>query len=599
MHPITRALRRRDLWIVVGLILLAVGLPALVGVVSGAISIPHNDDFAYRRAALTLYETGRLEFTGWAVMTLVGLLAATMPLLWLAQGGAWAFAVTVAIFATIGIVASYALARRVLSPGRAGFAVLLAILVPGFMLYTTAYMTEVPAFAMEVSCLAIGAAALDRPTDGHRWRWLVASLAVGCYAFGIREYALAAPLAVLAAAAASDRGGRRLPYVIALVVVAVVCAAIYLFTAALPGQGGVGLALPTPNTTRRVLDAIQVVSFALAPALVFAGWSWIPHWWRSRDSFAAGLGGLAGLAVASVVYLEQLVTRIGGIRGPGVFVGNVFDAYGSLGVDQLAGDRPVLFAAPWWDLLNDVALVATFVGMVLLGAALAVGARRLLRAIDLRSAPTPVGSVTGMLAVFALIFAAGTAFLGLTVIIFDRYTWPLALPLAILLLRRPPSDSVPAPTRGGAQARDPARTAARHPSTTWLAAGALVVAVATTSFVLLLNEAAFDGARWRMGEEAVRLGFAPDTVDAGLEWVGLHATGRVELAARQVPERTGYSVKFPSFEACAVVSSTPLGYADFRLILIRPDAYRLLLIAGPSEPLYLYRVAGPDCPPDV
>jgi hypothetical protein len=129
-----------------------------------------------------------------------------------------------------------------------------------------------------------------------------------------------------------------------------------------------------------------------------------------------------------------------------------------------------------------------------------------------------------------------------------------------------------------------------------VAAGALLAVTAMTSLVLLFNEAAFDGARWRMGDEAVRLGFAADTVDAGLEWVGLHAAGPVALAARQVPERTGYSVKFPSFHACAIVSSRPLDFVDFELILTRPDAYRLLLVGGPSETLYLYRVAGPACP---
>jgi hypothetical protein len=76
----------------------------------------------------------------------------------------------------------------------------------------------------------------------------------------------------------------------------------------------------------------------------------------------------------------------------------------------------------------------------------------------------------------------------------------------------------------------------------------------------------------------------------------LHATGPVSLAARQVPDRTGYSVKFPTFHACAVVSSTPLDIADLELVVTRPDAYRLLLAVGPSEPLYLYRVRGSGCP---
>ncbi len=590
--------RHRDAWIVLGLIAFTVGLPAVVGIVSGAITAPRNDDFAYRRAALMLLQHGRLEFTGWAVMTLVGQLAATLPLLWLTSGSAAAFATTTALFAVVAIVASYSVARRLLPPGRAGLAVLLAVLVPGFLLYTTAYMTEVPAFAMEMSCLAIGAVALERSPETYRWRWLAASLVVGCYAFSIREYALAAPLAVLAATAASDRHGRRLPYVAGLVAVAAVCAVIYFWTAGLPGQGAVGLAAPTPHTTRRVLDAIGVISLTLAPAILIAAWTWLPRWWRSRDGFAAIVGGLAGLGIATVVYLEQLVTRIGGPGGPDIFVGNVFDQYGSLGVEQLAGRRPVLFASPSWDLLNDVALVATFGGLALLGAALVVERHRLLRALDLRSVPTPLGTAPGMLALFAVIFVTGTAFLGLTVIIFDRYTWPLALPLAIILLRRPGPTAAAEQWRADSPAQ-PAGTPPRRsgPSLAmWATAGALFILTAATSLALLLNEAAFDGARWRIGDEAVRLGFAPNTVDAGLEWVGLHATGPVELAARQVPDRTGYSVKFPTFQACAIVSSTPLDWVYVELVVKRFDAYRLLLVAGPSEPLYLYRVGGPRCP---
>jgi hypothetical protein len=439
---------------------------------------------------------------------------------------------------------------------------------------------------------------LDRSPEEHRWRWLAAALAVGCYAFSIREYALAAPLAVVVAAAASDRHGRRLPYLLGLVAVGIGCAAIYIVAAAFPGQGAVGLEPPTPHTTRRVLDAIGVVSLTLAPAILVAAWTWVPRWWRSRDRLAAVAGGLFGLGIATVVYLEQLVTRIGGPGGPDFFVGNVFDRYGSLGVEQLAGRRPVLFASPWWDLLNDLALVATFGGLTLLGAALVVERHRLLRAVDLRSVPTPLGTAPGILALFAVIFAAGTAFLGLTVIIFDRYTWPLVLPLAVILLRLP--GPTPALEDGRAAALDGlAGTADRRPGrpvAMWVAAGVLFAVAATTSLALLLNEAAFDGARWRIGDEAVRLGFAADTVDAGLEWVGLHATGPVQLAARQVPDRTGYSVKFPTFHACAIVSSTPLDWVDVELVVKRFDAYRLLLVVGPSEPLYLYRVIRPGCP---
>ncbi|MEO8570824.1 MAG: glycosyltransferase family 39 protein [Chloroflexota bacterium] len=574
----------RHLWIVAGLIVLAVAAPAVVGVISGSILAAHNDDFAYRRAAIALYQTGHFQLTGWAVMTLVGLLVATQPLLWLAGGGPLAFAATTAVFGVIAIVASYSLARRVLSPGLAGFAVLLMELLPGFMLYTTAYMTEVPAIALEMACLAIGAAALQRSPAEHRWAWLVASLTVGCYAFSIRDYALAAPIAVLVTAAASERRGRTFPYAVAAVAVVTVCLAIYRYSASLPGQEGVGLQAPTPETVRRVLDAVGPVAFTLSPALLIALRNWIPHWWRSPRRRDALLGATAGMGVAAIVNLDRLLALIGaGPRDlPPMFVGNVFTQFGSLGPLVFAGDRPLLYPTLAWDVLNGVAMAAAFVALAFLGAFLVAERRRLLDALDVGARPTCLGSPTGMLAVFAVVFAAGTILLGVTVILFDRYTWPLVLPLAVLLLVRP--DPRPAVVPAGRE------------TGVLILSGALVALIATTSMVLFLNAAAFDSARWRMGDAAVRLGFAAETVDAGLEWVGFHATGLARLAAPGAPSMTEYAVKFPSFHQCAVASSTPLDFPGFTLILTQADGYRLLLFAGPTEPMYLYRVAREGCP---
>jgi len=98
-------------------------------------------------------------------------------------------------------------------------------------------------------------------------------------------------------------------------------------------------------------------------------------------------------------------------------------------------------------------------------------------------------------------------------------------------------------------------------------------------------------------DEAVRRGFAAETVDAGFEWVGFHGTGLAELRALSEPSMTEYAVKFPSFRQCAVASSSPLDFPWFTWVLTRDNAYRLLLIAGPEEPMYLYRVSGPGCPP--
>ena len=84
-----------------------------------------------------------------------------------------------------------------------------------------------------------------------------------------------------------------------------------------------------------------------------------------------------------------------------------------------------------------MALIAVFVALAMLGVAVAVEGRRVLSAIDLRRRPSPVGSVLGLLVTFAVIYGVGLVAFGLAVSVFDRYLWPLVLPIAIVLLWRP------------------------------------------------------------------------------------------------------------------------------------------------------------------
>jgi hypothetical protein len=126
-------------------------------------------------------------------------------------------------------------------------------------------------------------------------------------------------------------------------------------------------------------------------------------------------------------------------------------------------------------------------------------------------------------------------------------------------------------------------------------AAVLVAALASTSIALLLNSDAFAAARWRMGEFAVSDGHAPGTVDAGMEWVGYNARGVAKVGAVPTPTEMWYDAWWPSFRLCAMVSSSPLALPGFQLEHADIEAYRMLLVDGPQEPLYLYRVAGPGC----
>jgi hypothetical protein len=580
---------------------LGVGLPAVLGIVSGSIVIPHNDDPIFRRVALTMYETGRLELVIYTPMTLIGQLAFNAPFLWLLQGSAWAFAISTALLSIIAIVAAYDLARRVLSAQWATFAVLNLLLVPGFLLYTTAFMTDGPAFAGEALCLALGAAALHRTDEAERWRWFIASLVVGVWAFSIREIALAAPAAVLAAGLVSDRRGRWIPYIVAGLGVIGSSLAIYGFMSQLPGGSISELSPFSPEKLETTRRGFGTLGLMLAPSIVVSAAIWIPRLGRSGRWAGPLLGTLGGLAVGWVLFRDELLRLPDSDAAWQVLVGNIFVADGAPGTGALAGGRPVLFSAPIWGAFNVVAVIATVGGLALLGAYGGACWRGVLSALDLRRRDSPFGSVAGQLAIFAIVLGVGTFAFGLLGSMFDRYLWPLVLPLSILLLAGPSvaarAEAAP-PTEEGVDRSSRARPVYRveNPAA-WLAGGTLLGVLGVASLVLMMNSFAFDAARWRLGEEAVQRGIPAGTVDAGMEWVTFHATGFGDIHRVATGPGMWYTAWWSSFHPCALVSASLLDIPGFRLEAVQIDAYRLLLFAGPESPLYLYRVAGTGCPP--
>lgn len=131
-------------------------------------------------------------------MSVVGQPFLAQPFLWVSAGQDWAFPALAVVAAAIGLIAAYWLARRLVSLNRAALAVITLIVFTGFWVTTTSFMTDVPAIATELVCLALGAAGLSSRGSTAR-RWFIVSLAAGCIAFSIREFGLAAPVAVIAA----------------------------------------------------------------------------------------------------------------------------------------------------------------------------------------------------------------------------------------------------------------------------------------------------------------------------------------------------------------------------------------------------------------
>ena len=574
---------KRDIWALVALLAIAVVLPTVVGAISGSLDMPRNDDWSYRGIALHLFETGRLELDGAAATMLVGQIVVAQPFLWLSGGATWGLTTVGVLSAVIAIVAGYLLVRRLVTPGRAALAMLILPLFPGFLPYAASFMTDLPAIAAEFVCLGLGIVALR---GGRiRGRWLLASLAVGVFGFTVREFSLAAPASVLAAAVLVQP--RRLrPWLSGFAVVAV-CVAIYYVRSRLPNQTGVTVHPISDYSSDRVARAVSSLAFVLLPAAVVAAATWWRRW-RLPD---VAVGALLGSYLVHQRIIDLVATGV----VPPVLLDNLATQWGTPIQYMTFGSRPVLFSDIAWSAINGLALIATIVLVAVGAGVFGFHVRRALRAP--RSIPVRLASPAGILLMFSVATAMGLIVFGLIGTIFDRYLWPLVPTLASLMLMRPLGqqrgvdfrESVVDEVDG--QRSGVARPIGVIPAVT---AAALILLLGGMGLSLMLNSAAFDPARWSAAERLVDLGVPAESIDAGIEWVGYHATSPMEYA-HPVPAATWWEALWPSFRLCGFVATTPQNLPGARLVEVDLHAYRLLLFAGQDETLYLYRVEGPQC----
>lgn len=551
---------RADLAIIIAILLLGVAIPAAMAVATHAFNIPRNDDWAYRRVLFDFARSGRYSLVGWGTMTLVGQILWATPFVLLLGPHPWVPGVAVAVTSVIGLGAAYYLSRQLL--GRAGSAaVLLTLLVlPGFVLNTSSFMTDVPAFAADATCLALGAVALTR-RDWPRWAWTAASMAVGILGFSVRQFDLAAPLAVLGVLAVSD-GRNWARYAGTAAGVLLACGALYAWTTRLPGYQHQAFGLPTVPSLGTVAASYFTMALFVTP--------WLPRalarcWAQAAPrAWAAAALTLAGGALLTVL-------------GQHLFVGDYMTRSGVTGGLVLFGVRPNLFPEPIWR-LTDVVAVGAGAALAFVVASTHGGGRG-------RDGGT--GPVRHLVMVFTVFNSVGLVVFGLVVRtnIWDRYLWPIAWGTVLLLAsRRAP---------GAAHATN--RRVRRPGVASGAAAGALSLGLVLVTAALTLNSDAYDGARWSAGQDAVKAGFPARTVDAGFEWVGDHASVKAVPAARRrgALYEAWYDEMFPGFRECAFVSGSLLSWTS--LPLVRTVRYNELAVAIP-EKLYVYATDAPGCP---
>ena len=110
------SLDRRDVFAIAVLGLIGVGIPLWLAAAAGAIGIPTIDDWVYMRGPLTCLTPAPSTCPDTRRQS-IGQLLMVQPLLELSGGDPWAFTAFGLIMTSIGIVATYLLARRFVGTG--------------------------------------------------------------------------------------------------------------------------------------------------------------------------------------------------------------------------------------------------------------------------------------------------------------------------------------------------------------------------------------------------------------------------------------------------------------------------------------------------
>ncbi len=186
--------------------------------------------------------------------------------------------------------------------------VLLILAFPGFARSSATFMTDVPTYALMMLCLLLGTRWLQ--DDGGRVG-LIASLGAGLLAVSIREFALAAPIAILVAAWARNRPQERVWLAGVSIVLAAGLVGVAYLSASLSGHGAP--ATLNPRALIALAPAFATLAAVLLPATLLYVGRRLPS--ISREQI------LVAVALVGLLVVEP--------RGP--LLGNLWTQYGSTG----------------------------------------------------------------------------------------------------------------------------------------------------------------------------------------------------------------------------------------------------------------------------
>jgi hypothetical protein len=554
--PVERATR----WAPVAVVALAVLLPLVLTSMGGADGLPRNDDWSYRDLLWRWHDHGDLRLGGWESMTLVGQLLLAWPVVAAFPRNVVALQVFTLVVGALGALAAYGALRRFVSVPRAFLATALTIISPLYTPLAMSFMTDVPAFATQAVCSWLGASAVTPQVRRPR-RWFAAAVAVGLFGVTIREYAVVAPAAVLVVFGARAWGRRDREALVATAVATVIGAIFVAGFVAWRRSWANSLSLEPGvpdgfgDFGRAAVFTVVTLAFLVLPALAFAPLrrlvrSMVTTRWSVVLVVSAAIVLVAG-AVATWEWSPPLL-------------GPYLDQRGALGNDILPGDRALIVPAP---VLRAVLLVVLAATILLVGVIVLTATDMVRRGQTWRDRCAAFDARTLAWAIVVLttvsLIAAGTADLP----IFDRYVLP-AVPFAAGLVL------AWHPTEVDLAERSP------HAVLRWVT----VVAFAAGGLLWSVDSARFDATRWAAGEQAVRLGYPADRVDAGFEWRNVHRPAGEFPSSPTQPDR----------DACVRLTASGVDLGPDWTPVFSIDHWHGW---GGTDELTAWATTAPGCPP--
>ncbi len=527
-------------------LLIGVVFPFVTAAISGNLSIPHNDSWAYSRIAKTYSETGQIELYGWNRASLVGQILPFGKLL----SSLVVQHLIVAVFSIMLIFSAYFLLTNYLDQKRSAILARVLAIWPGYALLTTSFMSDIPALATTFMSLAIAENAMNKRSINL----FILSLCVAIWSVTIREQGLAAFVAIIGWA-----------------IYQAIRYKVFEFKKILSIGILFSLALVAFFLWRTSLPSSDSASFTVRPdGLLVAASGFV----RGYFEFALILLPATLLAGAKLqkhkvnYFFAVLVTAFGAFQyfyagAAEFFLPNYLSNSGSY--SSVLPPSQEIFPSTLWLLLIVSALISGIIFMLHIP----------LRHIQL-----------SLLSTFTALMIAGTLLqFILDQGVFGRYLLPIA-PFVFYLVVRFASE------------QKTQSTVARTLNNVSLIQ---LILIASLSIGLMAHSFSFDRKRWDIATELSNSGINPMQIDAGLEWLGWNSPNGVIGNVRAGTDPFNYwafNVLFKN-QPCLVLSPSkklPIEYqqltANWRLF--DSTDYPKFLGFG-QRTLYIFETSDPLC----